>query len=487
MFAGTSWKVCGYATLALCAGACAELEPVGPYDADRRAQTMSVMTSPLSPADVEAFFFPGCAYPCPSLIDEVAIYDRLMLIGDMRHEDAYLATFTWLRDSSAYWRDSDTRLDLIAADPVFDVTGVGVNGPPTHPGLTSTEYLEYLRIVSGLPAAGTPTLVDLKTHLYMMANFIFNTRQYDVHPTNPANLCSSMYPRHDWRTGTTYCDIQWSNTVSLHRENWFDELVADELAAFVGGRYGTGWTADPLRARLMTWSELEHIFGSPTIDPHTALRDFVELDLGLSRDIAQMVANQYTGPKSLPLGGDSHDWYGMRAFVAGRVQCHAGSCDDVTTPAPNHPSFDDPGFYGPVGDSGYGHAYATDPLIAARMGYTASTPVFGPLPSTTYSDIVTTIHDLVGHGTYTYDPVTHRLGVTTRSATYAVFPDVDVTAFELQDVMLALGNALPNENEIPFSDLLPPQDRAKTFLPGFPENAEMDFQQAVFDYMDSLL
>lgn len=279
----------------------------------------------------------------------------------------------------------------------IDLIAEGIRQATIDEGLTPAQYLAYLRVAHG---GGRCEGVAAGTPDCPAA-----VRDFQLH------LIVLQNPIFNIRSDASE-DDQYRNKFSIHREAYANRLTFD----FIG--YALGLAHDPLRDVVLDerCDLLESMFATGD-----NLHDFLVEEVGVVTEIAQVVANQYVGTEEM-YDGDMYE-YGLEAFFQGDVCCRypdkRGTC------------------------------YEEDMAIYGRL--LELHPDFSPSKSVSCAES----RDMIN--------VMMSMPATISEPQGLFSPPFDqqspkLTASELVDFVIAIGNALTNMPNAPFADIVPEGD-----------------------------
>jgi hypothetical protein len=268
-------------------------------------------------------------------------------------------------------------------------------------GLTPTEYLAYLRIAHGdgpCPAskAGSPDCPARVIDFQM-------------------SLITNQNGIFNLRTAATK-DSQYDNTLSIHRESQANR----QTFAYIGQSLGQG--SHPLRGIVIDpnnaaqCSELQGMLGSST-----ALQGFLTETVGVNPTVAAVAARQWANTVTEVTKGVTYV-YGFAPFLSGRI------CSRDTL----------------------GACYSPDPRMTKRL--VQLVPDIANKTTFTCREIAQTVNTLASM------PSVEPIDFSKPVALPFDQSSPNLTADELFDFFVALGNALTNRPDAPFADIIPLAD-----------------------------
>lgn len=295
-------------------------------------------------------------------------------------------------------------------------------------GLDASEYLRYITILFASPAdPGPPTWAMVRKQMVLLQHWIYNLRM-----PGGSGVPAGPFHRED-------------NVFQLHRESRANGKMFDHIASVADPTL----TVDPARRIRVDRAALAARF-PPTLPLWNATFHYAVVFLGLPPSLSVAIANQLAGPPG------QEDRFGLRAFVSGNVAA-TGLCQPT---------------------------YSADPLLAPRLaGWLRATghPETGPFGPVDGQDLMDLIHQMTGW-TAGDMPLTYYPPSSS--------PGASITVAELRDFLIGAGNALVNELDAPFADLMPTSDlcalRADIENGTLREHVEMEYTERILDDMATL-
>lgn len=289
-------------------------------------------------------------------------------------------------------------------------------------GLSPAEYLSYLRIAFGggrcpgdkAGSASCPAYVkDFQMSLISQSNAIFNIRY------TGSNITAQ--------------NSQFKNVFTIHRESQANRQVFQ----FIGKALGFG--GDPLRkivldpANATDCSTLESMLGSSS-----ALETFMTEQMKVDKIVSAVTSRQWASVVQEVTNGVTYT-YGIGPFLAGNV------CSREATTL--------------------GKCYEADVALATTLQRT----IPGIMTKTNFSckEIANTVNIL------TSMPSVEPIDFTKTPTPPFDSSSPSLSADELFDFFIALGNGLINRADAPFADTLPAADVTRLVESGVP-NAEYE-------------
>jgi hypothetical protein len=281
-----------------------------------------------------------------------------------------------------------------------DLAAEGLSASDVQDGLSPKEYLAYLRIAHGDGKCARAKAGSAECPAYV--------RDFQM------SLITNQNPIFNIRVPGP--DRQYDNTLTIHRESQANR----QLFEYVGASLGLG--GNPLKSIEFDPSnpshctELEGMLGSSG-----ALEKFLSQTVKVNPVVAAVASRQWANTVSEITNGVTY-LYGFSPFLRGKV-C---SRDNV------------------------GQCYAADPNMVARLEQL----VPGALTKTSFDcrEIAKLVNVL------TSVPRTGAIDFSNASSVPYDVLSPKLTADELFDMFIALGNALTNRPNAPFADTLPRSD-----------------------------
>lgn len=300
--------------------------------------------------------------------------------------------------------------------------------------LDATEYLRYIAVLfqgdyelCPDPEALQPTWLMVQKQMVLLQHWIYNLR---ITGGNPDSVAGSHH--------------RWENVFQLHRESTANVRMFEHIAKVAK----PGLTRDPARDIVVDTDQLAARF-PPTLPLWNATFHYANVFLRLPPSLSTAIANQFAGPPGLESS------FGLRAFIRGEVAL--------------------------VGIRGRDR-YVADDLLRPRLEKwleRTGHPPTGPLGPVTTADLVDLIYQMTSWagGPVRFTPPSSDVGST-------------ITVAELRDFLIGMSNALINELNAPFADLLPPSDICALehdITEGdLREHVEMQYTERILDDMATL-
>jgi len=283
-----------------------------------------------------------------------------------------------------------------------DLAAEGLTVAAVQDGLSPKEYLAYLRIAHGDGKCAQAKAGSAACPAYV--------RDFQM------SLITNQNPIFNIRVPGP--DRQYENTLTIHRESQANR----QLFEYVGVSLGLG--GNPLKGIEIdpnipaNCTELEGMLGSSK-----ALENFLSQTVKVNPVVAAVASRQWANTASEVTSGVTY-LYGFSPFLMGKV-C---SRDNL------------------------GQCYAADPNMVGRLEQL----VPGALTKTSFNcrEITKIVNVLASV------PTTGTIDFSKPSAVPYDASSPKLTADELFDMFIALGNALTNRPNAPFADTLPRSDLA---------------------------